>query len=211
MRMARFQFKRKLTFILSSVIRQGVPLPSVKTANFFCIGGSSQASIESLLFKVWIPAMSSSGLPWVRTCLLQEEEVENFFPQPAKEQEKGFSPVWDLRCCLRALFWFHLFPQPGCSQTKGFSPVWIRVWMRRWAGLKKDFPQPGWIQVWGLVPWWWPLVWSTRFLLELNSRMHPFILQRKFFPQPSILKSPKWENAWLVLARTSRDIKIQIL
>jgi len=40
----------------------------------------------------------------VRTCRLQEEEVEKRLSQPFTEHWKGFSPVWERMCCFKALF-----------------------------------------------------------------------------------------------------------
>lgn len=80
----------------------------------------------------------------------------NFFEQPGKLQEKGFSPVWvsiwtlslflrlnaawqrwhlygfTLVCLFRwsinCPFVLKLLPQPGNLQEKGLSFVWIRIW-----------------------------------------------------------------------------------
>jgi len=159
-----------------------------------------ESSKLQLLFRV--PSIDRSDVtnfPWVRTCLLQLLLVEKRLVQPSSEQPKGFSPVWDLICCLRALFWFQRLPQPLYSHTKGFSPVWIRVWIRRWAGRRKDFPHPGKTQGWGFFPWWCPLQWSTKFLLEVKSRLQSEKGQQK----PVASRS---QRSLEIPARSSRDI-----
>jgi len=152
-------------------------------------------------------SLVSGPLVWVEMWRLQLLLVEKLLVQPSTVQTNGFSPVWDLMCCFKALFWFQRFPHPSNSQTNGFSPVWIRLWMSKWAGRRKDFPHPACSQTWGLAPWWCPRKWSTRLRLEVNSlwqsgagQMNDLLSSSSLSSSSTMLKE--------AFARISKDITI---
>jgi len=167
--------------------------------------------LQTFLLREGEVSLESWYLPWVAICLLQLLLVEKLLLQPSTVQTKGFSPVWERMCCFKALFWFQRFPQPSNSHTKGFSPVWIRLWMRRWAGLRKDLPQPGYSQTCGLAPWWCPRKWSTKFLLDVNSRPHSGAGHLNGLSAAALSKASSSSRVNEAEARISNDIVTRLV